>query len=145
MLGKPWHQKPWSKHNRVSGRSRRSGSPSTVIPVTGTNNREAALYGTPGGGMLAFVMQSAVEDDVLDQVFATLNDSALRQFTGQRGSLFWVALQGLDAEQLMSIHKQDSDPSRRSSVSVGQFTLSPLIEPAGPWARALTPLPTDQT
>lgn len=61
--------------------------------ATGTTNREAALYGTPGGGMLAFVMQSAVEDDVLDQVFATLKDFASRQFTGQRGALFWVALQ----------------------------------------------------
>jgi hypothetical protein len=81
--------------------------------ATGTTNREAALYGTPAGGMLAFVMQSAVEDDVLDQVFATLNDSASRQFTGQRGALFWVALQGLDAEQLMSVHEQDSDPGQR--------------------------------
>jgi len=52
-------------------------------------NREAAVYGTPAGGMLAFVMQSAVEDDVLDQVFATLDDSAARQFTRKRGALFW--------------------------------------------------------
>lgn len=58
-------------------------------------------------------MQSAVEDDLLDQVFATLNDSASRQFTGRRGALFWVALQGLDAEQLMSVHEQDSDPEQR--------------------------------
>lgn len=86
----------------------------TAIDVaTGTTNREAALYGTPAGGMLAFVMQSAVEDDVLDQLFATLNDSASRQFTGKRGGLFWVALQGLDAEQLMSVHKQDNDPGQR--------------------------------
>lgn len=81
--------------------------------ATGTTNREAALYGTPAGGLLAFVMQSAVEDDVLDQVFATLNDSASRQFTGQRGALFWVALQGIDADQLMSVHEQDSDPGQR--------------------------------
>ncbi len=81
--------------------------------ATGTTNREAALYGTPGGGMLSFVMQSAVEDDVLDQVFDTLNDSASRQFTGQGAALFWVALQGLDAEQLMSVHEQDSDPAQR--------------------------------
>ena len=86
---------------------------SAIDVATGTTNREAALYGTPGGGLLAFVMQSAVEDDVLDQVFATLNDSASRQFTGQRGALFWVALQGLDAEQLMSVHEQDSDPDQR--------------------------------
>lgn len=83
--------------------------------ATGTTNREAALYGTPGGGLLALVMQSAVADNVLDEVFATLKDSAPRQFTGRRGALFWVALQGLDAEQLMSVHEQDSDPSQRPS------------------------------
>lgn len=92
--------------------------------ATGTVNREAALYGTTGGGMLAFVMQSAVEDDVLSQVFATLNDSASRQFTGQRGALFWVALQGLDAEQLTSVHEQDSDPGQQPTglrLGVSEF------------------------
>lgn len=77
--------------------------------------------------MLAFVMQSAVEDDVLDQVFATLKDSASRQFTGQRGALFWVALQGLDAEQLMSVHEQDSDPDQRPTglrLGVSDFLTS---------------------
>ena len=81
--------------------------------ATGTTNREAVLYGTPGGGLLAFVMQSAVEDDLIDQVFATFNDSASRQFTRQRGALFWVALQGLDAKQLMSVHEQDSNSDQR--------------------------------
>lgn len=59
-----------------------------IDAATGTTNWEAALNGTPGGGMLAFVMQSAVEDDVLDQMIATLTDSASRQFTGRRGALF---------------------------------------------------------
>lgn len=84
--------------------------------ATGTANREAAVYGTPAGGVLAFVMQSAVEDDVLDQVFATLDDSAARQFTGKRGALFWVALQGLDADQLLSVHEQDSDPGEQPTA-----------------------------
>ncbi|MGH8436104.1 MAG: hypothetical protein ACRERX_16870 [Pseudomonas sp.] len=75
--------------------------------ATGTANREAAVYGTPAGGVLAFVMQSAVEDDILDQVFATLDDSAARQFTRKRGALFWAALQGIDADQLLSLHEQD--------------------------------------
>ncbi|MGS5087926.1 hypothetical protein ACVC7V_15695 [Hydrogenophaga sp. A37] len=78
-----------------------------IDDATGTANREVAVYGTPAGGMLAFVMQSAVEDDVLDQVFATLDDSAARQFTRKRGALFWVQLQGIDADQLLSIHEQD--------------------------------------
>lgn len=84
--------------------------------VTDTANREAVVYGTPAGGMLAFVMQSAVEDDVLDQVFATLEDSAARQFTCKRGALFWVALQGIDADQLLSIHEQDSGPGEQPTA-----------------------------
>lgn len=84
--------------------------------ATGTANREAAVYGTPAGGMLAFVMQSAVEDDVLDQVFATLDDSAARQFTRNRGALFWVALQGIDADQLLSVHEQDSGPGEQPTA-----------------------------
>jgi len=102
--------------------------------ATGTTNREAALYGTPGGGMLAFVMQSAVEDDVLDQVFATLNDSASRQFTGKRGALFWVALQGLDAKQLMSVHEQDSDSGRQPTglrLSVSNFLTNAPVHIVG--------------
>jgi hypothetical protein len=84
-----------------------------IDAATGTTNREAAVYGTPAGGMLAFVMQSAVEDDVLDQVFATLDDSAERQFTRKRGALFWVALQGIDADQLLSMHEQDRNPGEQ--------------------------------
>lgn len=84
--------------------------------ATGTANREAAVYGTPAGGMLAFVMQSSVEDDVLDQVFATLNDSASRQFTRKCGGLLWVALRGIDADQLLSVHEQDSDPREQPSA-----------------------------
>jgi hypothetical protein len=87
-----------------------------IDAATGTTNREAVLYGTPAGGMLAFVMQSAVEDDVLDQVFSTLDDSAARQFTHKRGALFWVALQGIDADQLVSIHEQDSDTTEQPTA-----------------------------
>lgn len=86
-----------------------------ISAATRTDNREAAVYRTPAGGMLMFVMQSAVEDDVLDQVFATLDESAARQFTTNRGALFWVALQGVDADQLLSIHEQDSDASKQPS------------------------------
>jgi len=87
-----------------------------IDAATGTTNRESAVYGTPAGGMLAFVMQSAVEDDVLDQVFATLDDSAERQFTRKRGALFWVALQGIDADQLRSLHEEDSAPGANPSA-----------------------------
>ena len=95
-----------------------------IDTATGTTNREAVLYGNTAGGMLAFVMQSEVEDDVLDQVFATLDDSAARQFTGTRGALFWVALQGIDADQLQSIHEQDSTQGEQPTAlkfGVGSF------------------------
>jgi hypothetical protein len=84
-----------------------------IDEATRTANREAVVYGTPAGGMLAFVIQSAVEDDMLNQVFSTLDDSAARQFTRKRGALFWVALQGIDADQLRSISEQDSDPGQQ--------------------------------
>lgn len=87
-----------------------------IDAATGTANREAVLYETPAGGLLAFVMQSAVEDDVLDQVFSTLADSAERQFTQTRGALFWVALQGIDANQLVSVHQQNSGPGKQPTA-----------------------------
>lgn len=87
-----------------------------IDAATGTANREAFVYGTPAGGMLAFVIQSAVADNVLAQVFATLDDSAARQFTGNRGALFWVELQGIDANQLRSVHVQDSDPGEQPTA-----------------------------
>nr|WP_315473998.1 hypothetical protein [uncultured Rhodoferax sp.] len=87
-----------------------------IDSATGTTNREVAVYGTRAGGMLAFVMQSTVKDDVLDQVFATLHDSATRQFTEKRGALFWVALQGIDTDQLLSLHKQDSVPGEQPTA-----------------------------
>lgn len=86
-----------------------------INDVTFTTNRESVLHRTPQGGILAFVMQSRVNDDVLDQMFATLDSSAGRQFTLQRGALFWVALQGIDADQLWSLHLQDRNPGERAT------------------------------
>ena len=87
-----------------------------IETVTGAVNREAVRYGTPAGGMLIFVMQSELEDDLLDQVYAMLADSAPRQFTGTRGGLFWLALQGIDADQLLSLHEQDKEPARQPTA-----------------------------
>lgn len=87
-----------------------------IDAATGTTNREAAIYRTPNGGMLAFVMQSALDDKVLNEVFNTLADSAAQQFTRKRGALFWVALQGIDADQLLSLHEQDSDPNEQPTA-----------------------------
>lgn len=95
-----------------------------LTAATATANREAALYGTPAGGLLALVVQSARKDDVLNQVFATLVDSAPRQFTGTRGAMFLVALQGIDADSLLSVAGQDNDPSQPPTglaLEVSQF------------------------
>jgi hypothetical protein len=92
--------------------------------ATSTANREAAVYGTPAGGVLVFVVQSAIEDDVLNQVLATLSDSAARQFTLKRGALFWVALQDIDADQLLSLHEQDSAAGKQPTalkIRVSEF------------------------
>lgn len=97
----------------------RSGSAefrAAVGEVTGTTNREAVLYGTPAGGLFILVMQSAVRDDVLEQVFATLADSASHQFTGTRGGVFWIALQGIDANGLLSVHEQDNDSAQEPTA-----------------------------
>ena len=53
---------------------------------------------------------------MLVQVFSTLDDSAARQFTRKRGALFWVALQGIDADQLLSVHEQDSGPGNQPTA-----------------------------
>lgn len=44
-----------------------------IDAATDSANRETAVYWTPAGGVFVFVMQSAVEDVVLDRVFATLD------------------------------------------------------------------------
>ena len=84
--------------------------------VTGTTNRETVLYDTPAGGLLILVMQSVVRDDVLEQVFTTLTESASRQFSGTRGGMFWVMLQGIDADELLSLHRHDNDPSQEPTA-----------------------------
>lgn len=89
----------------------RNALKAAIDAATGTFNREATVFKTPSGGTMAFVMQSAVEDDVLNQMFATLRDSAARQFTCKRGALFWVALQGIDADQLLSLSAPGEHPT----------------------------------
>lgn len=99
--------------------AKRSGSAkfhASIGEVTRTTNREAVLYGTPAGGLLILVVQSAVRDDVPEQVFVTLADSASHQFTGTRGGMFWVVLQGIDADGLRSVHNQDNAPAQEPTA-----------------------------
>lgn len=84
--------------------------------VTGTRNREAFAVGTPAGGAVMLVVQSEQDDDLMDSVFATLRDSAGRQFSQQRAAIFVVGFDGLDAAQLLDIARQDQDPGARPTA-----------------------------
>ncbi|MCY0853000.1 hypothetical protein [Cupriavidus sp. D39] len=81
-----------------------------IASVTGTQNREVMLLGTEKGGALAFVIQSAENDDLLGATFRTLRDAAQRQLTGNRPGILMAGFDGLDSEQLLSIARQDNDP-----------------------------------
>lgn len=78
--------------------------------VSGTRNREAFAVGTPAGGAMMLVVQSEQDDDLMDSVFATLRDSACRQFSQQRAGIFVVGFDGLEATQLLDIARLDQDP-----------------------------------
>jgi hypothetical protein len=95
------------KHGRVEDMR------GVIDAVTGTRNREFMPMGTGAGGALAFVVQSMVEDDVLDATFKTLRDAAKRQLSGTRPALLIAGFDGLDGEQLLSIAQQDRDANQR--------------------------------
>lgn len=95
-----------------------------IDDVTSTFNSQSAVYKTPANGVVVFAMQSETADDMLHQIFTTLDDSAERQFTRQKGALFWVALRGLDDGQLRSVHERDSQldaPLTQFKHGVNQF------------------------
>lgn len=78
--------------------------------VSGTRNREVIVAGTPNGGAFMVVVQSEDDDEVLGSIFATLRDSASRQFSGKRAAMFVVGLDGLDPGQLLDVAQHDQDP-----------------------------------
>lgn len=95
-----------------------------IEDVTGTQNREGMLMGTDAGGALAFVVQSAIEDDFMDATFKKLSDAAKRQLSGTRPAILIAGFDGLDAEQLMSIAQQDRDanqPPTALAIKVSRF------------------------
>ncbi len=87
-----------------------------IQDVTGTQNREGMLMVADAGGALAFVVQSAVEDDFMDATFKTLSDAAKRQLSGTRSALLIAGFDGLDGEQLMSIAQQDHDANQQPTA-----------------------------
>jgi hypothetical protein len=52
--------------------------------ATGTRNQNGTLTSSQAGGVLAVVIQSAAEDDIMDATFKTLSDAAKRQLSGQQ-------------------------------------------------------------
>lgn len=83
-----------------------------IDDVTGTQNREAVVIGSRAGGALALAVQSAEDDTLMSSIFDTLSDSASRQFSCERGGMFFVGFQGIASEQLLSIAGQDQDSAQ---------------------------------
>lgn len=98
-----------------------------IESVTGTKNREGMLLGADAGGAVAFVVQSAVEDDFMDATFGTLSDAAKRQLTHTRPGILITGFDGLDGEQLLSLAGQDRDanqPPTALALKVSKFLSS---------------------
>ena len=80
--------------------------------VSGTKNREGVLLGGGGRGAIVFVVQSADDDQMLDETFATLKDAAKRQLTHKRPGIVIAGFDGMTSQQLISIAQQDNDPQQ---------------------------------
>jgi hypothetical protein len=96
--------------------------------ISGTRNREVMVVGTQAGGACMMVVQSARDDGVLDSMFATLSDSAGRQFSKTRAAMFFAALEGLDADQVLDLGRGDQLPG--ASPSSLWRRVSAFLEPA---------------
>lgn len=81
----------------------------TIDRVTSTQNREAMILGNSKGAIV-FVLQSRQDDTILKYVFNTVSESAKNQVSKNRPALFLVGLHGIEAESLLSIATQDSNP-----------------------------------
>jgi len=49
-------------------------------------------------------------------MFDTIKDSAARQLSGRRGSIFFIGLQGIDGSELKSSAGQDNDPTQPATA-----------------------------
>lgn len=79
--------------------------------ITQTRNKEVVAIGTPAGGSLVIAVQSAEDDSLMDSILRTLKDSAAGQFSRTRAAMMVAGFDGLSAEQLLEIAKQDQDPA----------------------------------
>ncbi len=101
---------------RLLGAIRSEGVPiithAAVDQITLTNNREAMIVGRKSGGAVVFVVQSSRDDALLPYVFETLARSANKQLSKSRAGLFLVGLHGIEADSLVAVAEQDSDPNQ---------------------------------
>jgi len=98
-----------------------------VDSVTGTSNRQALIVGRKSGGAIVLVLQSTQDDSLLTYAFDTLSRSASRQLSGKRAGMFLVGLEGLEAESLTELARQDStgdQPPTALRVRVSDFLAS---------------------
>lgn len=89
----------------------------TALPVieqvTGTRNRESMLLASSAGGAIAPVVQSMLDDELMDATMATLSDAAKRQLTGTRPGLLIVGFDGINGDQLWAVAARDKDPNEQ--------------------------------
>lgn len=78
--------------------------------ISGTRNKEIIVVGTAAGGALMLVVRSAQDDDLMDNMFHMLRDSATRQFGGNRAALLVVGFDDIDADQMLNVARHDQDP-----------------------------------
>lgn len=84
----------------------------TINSITTTHNREAMVVGGNNGGVIVLVIQSLKDDTLLHYVFDTVSQSAKKQVSKKRPAMFLIGLDGIDADSLLDVAKQDFDPSQ---------------------------------
>lgn len=83
-----------------------------VEQITKTKNRHAMIVGRKSGGAVVFVVQSSDDDTLLSSIFDTLSKSAKTQLSRTRAGLFLVGFHGMEADSLLAVAEQDSDPNQ---------------------------------
>jgi hypothetical protein len=79
-----------------------------IADFTGTSNRESAIIGTPGKGVILLAIQSAKSDHLLKSIHDVLADAAKRQLTKTRPGILVAGLAGVDSEALIRVAGQDN-------------------------------------
>ena len=102
-------------------------SRAAIDQITATQNREAMILGNKKGAVV-FILQSRQDDTMLQCVFDTVSESAKHQVSKSRPALFLVGFDGIEAEEMLDIAKQDNDPLQSPTalrVAVSDFHANP--------------------